>query len=154
MRRLLGSRGSGNQHLCRRLSHRPVHSPMSSEIELLRKKKALELRKKMMLSQEKTTATQTVAPKQSPREIVRRILEGRGVEVLETARRHYPREVGQVEDTLASMIESGRLKGPVSGEDLYSFLRRIGLMFSMDVKIRVKEHGELKTLEEKFRDTR
>ncbi len=127
---------------------------MSSEIELLRKKKALELRKKMMLSQEKTTATQTVAPKQSPREIVRRILEGRGVEVLETARRHYPREVGQVEDTLANMIESGRLKGPVSGEDLYSFLRRIGLMFSMDVKIRVKEHGELKTLEEKFRDTR
>jgi len=127
---------------------------MSSEIELLRKKKALELRKKMMLSQEKTTATQTVAPKQSPREIVRRILEGRGVEVLETARRHYPREVGQVEDTLANMIESGRLKGPVSGEELYSFLRRIGLMFSMDVKIRVKEHGELKTLEEKFRDTR
>ncbi len=127
---------------------------MSSEIELLRKKKALELRKKMMLSQEKTTATQTVPPKQSPREIVRRILEGRGVEVLETARRHYPREVGQVEDTLANMIESGRLKGPVSGEDLYSFLRRIGLMFSMDVKIRVKEHGELKTLEEKFRDTR
>ena len=127
---------------------------MSSEIELLRKKKALELRRKMMLSQEKTTATQTVAPKQSPREIVRRILEGRGVEVLETARRHYPREVGQVEDTLANMIESGRLKGPVSGEELYSFLRRIGLMFSMDVKIRVKEHGELKTLEEKFRDTR
>ncbi len=127
---------------------------MSSEIELLRKKKALELRKKMMLSQEKTTATQTVAPKQSSREMVRRILEGRGVEVLETARRYYPREVGQVEDTLANMIESGRLKGPVSREDLYSFLRRIGLMFSMDVKIRVKEHGELKTLEEKFRDTR
>jgi DNA-binding TFAR19-related protein (PDSD5 family) len=127
---------------------------MSSEIEMLRKKKALELRKKMMLSQEKTTATQTVAPKQSPRETVRRILEGRGVEVLETARRYYPREVGQVEDTLANMIESGRLKGPVTGEDLYSFLRRIGLMFNMDVKIRVKEHGELKTLEEKFRDTR
>jgi len=127
---------------------------MSSEIELLRKKKALELRRKMMLSQEKTTATQTVAPKQSSREMVRRILEGRGVEVLETARRYYPREVGQVEDTLANMIESGRLKGPVSREDLYSFLRRIGLMFSMDVKIRVKEHGELKTLEEKFRDTR
>ena len=127
---------------------------MSSEIELLRKKKALELRRKMMLSQEKTTATQTVAPKQSSREMVRRILEGRGVEVLETARRYYPREVGQVEDTLANMIESGRLKGPVSGEELYSFLRRIGLMFSMDVKIRVKEHGELKTLEQKFRDTR
>ena len=127
---------------------------MSSEIELLRKKRELELRKKMMLSQEKTTIPQTPAPKPTPRETVRKILEGRGVDVLETARRYYPKEVAQVEETLAGLVESGRLKGPVSGEELYSFLRRIGLFFNMDVKIRVKEHGELKTLEQKFRDSR
>jgi DNA-binding TFAR19-related protein (PDSD5 family) len=126
---------------------------MSSDIELLRQKKALELRKKMMLSQEKSVPPQPQAQRASSREIVRRILAGRGTEVLETARRYYPKEVGQIEDTLAGMIESGRLKGPVSGEELYSFLRRIGLVFNMDVKIRVKEHGELKTLEQKFRDT-
>jgi DNA-binding TFAR19-related protein (PDSD5 family) len=125
---------------------------MSSDIELLRQKRALELRKKMMLSQEKTAPPQPPAPRASSREIVRKILAGRGVEVLETARRYYPREVGQIEDTLAGMIESGKLKGPISGEEFYSFLRRIGLVFSMDVKIRVKEHGELKTLEQKFRD--
>jgi DNA-binding TFAR19-related protein (PDSD5 family) len=127
---------------------------MSSEIELLRQKKALELRKKMILSQEKTLPPQPLTPKISPRETVRRILAGRGEEVLETARRYYPKEVGQVEDTLAGLIDSGRLKGPLSGEELYSFLRRVGLVFNMDVKIRVKEHGELKTLEEKFRDAR
>ncbi len=125
---------------------------MSSDIELLRKKRELELRKKMMLSQEKTAPVQVQSPKASSREIVRKVLAGRGIEVLETARRYYPSEVGQVEDTLASMIESGRLKGPISGEELYSFLRRIGLDFSMDVKIRVKERGELKTLEQKFRE--
>ncbi|HYY91807.1 MAG TPA: DNA-binding protein [Candidatus Dormibacteraeota bacterium] len=127
---------------------------MSSEIELLRKKRELELRKKMMLSQEKAASPQTPAPKPSPRETVRNILEGRGIDVLETARRYYPKEVAQVEETLAGLVESGRLKGPVSGEELYSFLRRIGLFFNMDVKIRVKEHGELKTLEQKFRDSR
>jgi len=126
---------------------------MSSEIELLRQKKALELRKKMLLSQEKPTLAQPVPAKLSSRETVRKILEGRGGEVLETARRYYPKEVGQIEDTLAGLIESGRLKGQVSGEELYSFLRRIGLVFNMDVKIRVKERGELKTLEEKFRDS-
>ena len=57
------------------------------------------------------------------------------------------------EETLANLITSGRLKGPVSGEELYSFLRRVGLVFSMDVKIRVKERGELKTLEQKFRES-
>jgi DNA-binding TFAR19-related protein (PDSD5 family) len=125
---------------------------MSSEMELLRQKRALELRKKMLLSQEKPTAAAVEAPKTSPREVVLKILAGRGVEVLETARRYYPKEVGIIEENLARLIESGRLKGPISGEELYSFLRRVGLSFSMDTKIRIKEHGELKTLEEKFRE--
>ena len=125
---------------------------MSSEIELLRQRKALELRKKMLLSQEKPTAVAVEVPKLSSREAVQKILTGRGVEVIETARRYYPKEIGIIEENLARSIESGRLKGPVSGEELYSFLRRVGLSFSMDTKIRVKEHGELKTLEEKFRE--
>ena len=125
---------------------------MSSEIELLRQKKALELRKKMLLSQEKATPIAVETPKLSSREVVQKILAGRGVEVLETARRYYPKEVGIIEENLARLIDSGRLKGPVSGEELFSFLRRVGLSFSMDTKIRVKEHGELKTLEEKFRE--
>jgi DNA-binding TFAR19-related protein (PDSD5 family) len=127
---------------------------MSSEIDLLRQKRALELRKKMMLTQQKTVPPRRQTPRASSGEIVRKILAGRGLEVLETARRYYPNEVGQIEDTLAGMIESGKLKGPISGEELYSFLRRIGLVFNMDVTIRVKEHGELKTLEQKFRDAR
>jgi DNA-binding TFAR19-related protein (PDSD5 family) len=127
---------------------------VSSDIELLRQKKALELRKKMMLLQEKTVPPTPQPPKASSSEIVAKILAGRGVEVMDTARRYYPKEVGQVEQTLAGLIEAGKLKGPVSAEELYSFLRRIGLVFSMDVKIRIKEHGELKTLEQKFRDAK
>lgn len=124
---------------------------MPSELELLRQKKALELRRKMLLSQEKPSPAPAPPPRIDPREVVSRILTGRGGEVLETARRYYPREVGRLERNLADLIESGRLKGPVSGEQLYAFLRRVGLLFSMNVKIRVKEHGELKSLEEKFR---
>jgi len=125
---------------------------MSSEIELLRQRRALELRKKMLLSQEKSTPIAAETPKLNPHEVVQKILTGRGTEVLETGRRYYPKEVGIIEENLARLIESGRLKGPVSGEELYSFLRRVGLYFSMNTKIRVKEHGELKTLEEKFRE--
>jgi DNA-binding TFAR19-related protein (PDSD5 family) len=125
---------------------------MSSEIDLLRQKRALELRRKMLLSQEKP-ATIIKPVKTDPAQTVRKILTGRGVEVLETARRHFPNEVREVERNLAELIESGRLKGPVSGEQFYAFLRRIGLPFNMDVKIRVKEHGELKSLEEKFRQS-
>ncbi len=84
--------------------------------------------------------------------IVRGILAGRGVEVLETARRYYPQEVMVLEGRIAEAVRAGRLKGPVSGEELYSFLRSLGLNFSMDIKIRVAEKGKLKTLEEKLRE--
>src|SRR2546425_9509147 len=85
---------------------------MSSEIELLRQKRALELRKKMLLSQERPAPVAVVTPKLSPHEIVRKILAGRGGEVLETARRYYPKEGGIIEENLARLIDSGRLRGP------------------------------------------
>lgn len=124
---------------------------MSSDLDLVRQKKMLELQKKMLLLQGKTKPPEPTPAKASPRETVLKILDGRGPEVLETARRYYPKEVAQVEETLANLIESGKLKGPVSAEEIYTFLRRVGLVFNMDTKIRIKEHGELKTLEEKFR---
>ena len=107
----------------------------------------------MLLSQQQKAEALVEPVKTNPSDTVKKILTGRGVEVLETARRYFPGEVREVEQSLAGLIESGRLKGPVSGEQLYAFLRRIGLPFNMDVKIRVKEHGELKSLEEKFRNS-
>ncbi len=71
---------------------------------------------------------------------------------METARRYYPDEIAVLERRIAEAVQAGRLKGPVSGEELYSFLKSIGLDFSMDIKIRVSEKGKLRTLEEKFRE--
>ncbi len=121
----------------------------SSDLELLRQKKALELRKRMLLSQNKQ-----VEPRQEPddpRKVLSRILTGRAPEVLETARRYYPAEISELEARLAQAIIAGGLSGPITGEELYSFLRRLGLVFSLDIKIRVREGGKLKSLEEKLR---
>src|SRR2546422_7961861 len=114
---------------------------MSSEIELLRQKKALELRKKMLLSQEKLTPIPVETPKLSSREVVQKILAGRGGEGLETARRYYPKEGGINEEKLARLIDSGRLKGPVSREELYSFLRRGWVGLKNGTKIKGEETG-------------
>lgn len=124
---------------------------MSGELDLLRQKRAAELRRKMLESKNKPATSQPLTPKPSSKEIVRRSLVGRGVEVLETARRQYPSEIAVLEENLAKLIEQGRLKGPISGEELYSFLQRAGLQFSMNTKIRIAEGGELKSIEEKLR---
>ena len=124
---------------------------MSTELELLRQRRAAELRRKMLKAKDKPAASQPLPTKPTPKEIVRRSLVGRGIEVLETARRQYPSEIAVLEENLAKLIEQGRLKGPISGEELYSFLQRAGLQFSMNTKIRIAEGGELKSIEEKLR---
>lgn len=130
---------------------RSEYRVMSGELDLLRQKRAAELRRKMLESKNKLATSQPLTPKPTPKEIVRRSLVGRGVEVLETARRQYPSEIAVLEENLAKLIEDGRLKGPISGEELYSFLQRAGLQFSMNTKIRIAEGGELKSIEEKLR---
>ncbi len=125
---------------------------MTSDLDLLRQKRAAELRRKMLLESNKAKQeAEPPKPKPAPRDIVRKSLVGRGVEVLETARRYYPAEVAQLEEQIASLVESGRLKGPISGEELYTFLLRAGLRFNMNTKIRIAEGGELKSIEEKLR---
>jgi DNA-binding TFAR19-related protein (PDSD5 family) len=124
---------------------------MSGELEILRQKRAAELRRKMLESKNKPAKSQPLPPKSTPREIVRKSLVGRGSEVLETARRQYPSEIAVLEENLAKLIEQGRLKDPIAGEELYSFLQRAGLQFSMNTKIRIAEGGELKSIEEKLR---
>ena len=124
---------------------------MSTELELLRQRRAAELRRKMLKAKDKPSASQPSPTKLTPKEIVRRSLVGRGGEVLETARRNYPSEIGVLEENLAKVIQEGRLKGPITGEELYAFLQRVGLQFNMNTKIRIAEGGELKSIEEKLR---
>jgi len=124
---------------------------MSTELELLRQRRAAELRRKMLESKNKPAASKPLPTKLTPKEMVRRTLVGRGSEVLETARRQYPSEIAVLEENLAKVIQEGRLKGPITGEELYSFLQRIGIQFNMNTKIRIAEGGELKSIEEKLR---
>ena len=127
---------------------------MSSDMELMRKKRELELRRKMLQLQNKPSpeTAQKETPKKDSHSYVKSILVGRGEEVLETARRYYPAEIAELETRLATLIQEGRLRGPLPAEELYSFLRRMGLYFNLDIKIQVSEHGRLKSLEEKLRD--
>ncbi len=124
----------------------------SSDLELVRQKKALELRKRMLLSQKKRDEPKSKQEQVDPHKVVAKVLAGRASEVLETARRYYPAEISELEARLAQAILSGGLSGPITGEELYSFLRRIGMNFSLDITIRVREGGKLKSLEEKLRN--
>ena len=84
-------------------------------------------------------------------EILKRVFVGRAWEVYEATKRQYPQVAGRLFSELARLVETGQLGGQITGEQLYGLLRQIGLDVRLDTKIQVLEHGELKSVADKFR---
>lgn len=124
---------------------------MEDELERLKRRKLLELQRKL-LRQKQEPPEQSDEP--SPREVLDRYLHGRAWEVYNAARAQFPKVMPQVEKALVEAMRAGRIKRRINGESLYHFLRQIGLPVRLRTTIRFKEHGELKTLEQKIRENR
>jgi DNA-binding TFAR19-related protein (PDSD5 family) len=86
-----------------------------------------------------------------PREVLKTILVGRAWEVLDAAERQYPEPTRMLEGELARLVHEGRLKGPLTAEQLLWLFRRVGMDVRLQTKIQVYESGELKSLADKFK---
>ena len=117
---------------------------MEDELERLKRRKLLELQRRIKTSQKRGEA--------DLKEALRRLFVGRAWEVYRAAWRQYPEIMPKIEEALLAAIRDGRLREKIDGESLYYFFRRIGLPVRLRTTIRIKEHGELKTLQEKLRE--
>ena len=110
----------------------------------------LELKKRILLKQaEKEEAKPPEKP--SPKASLDKVFVGRAWEVWKAAESQYPEVVRRLEKVLTDLVEKSDLKGPVDGEQLFSFFQRLGLSVRLETKIRYIEGGQLKTIEEKLR---
>lgn len=109
------------------------------ELELIRMRKLLELKKRLMEKKEP-----------SPRGLVVSRLVGRGFEVLEAAERQYPKRSKVVVNVLADLIREGKID-KITGGGLLALFRNIGMDVRLETKIHIVEDGRLIPLSEKFR---
>ncbi len=116
-----------------------------SELEAIRRRKLRELRRKMATEQEEDT-DRTDANK-----ILDSIFKGRAWEVFTSASSQYPHIMGRIKHELVRLAVSGKLSD-VTGEELYLFLRNLGLRVRLKTKIRVMDHGKSKSLNEKIKE--
>jgi len=120
------------------------------EVELWKRRRMLELKKRILLKQaEKEEAKPPEKP--SPKASLDKVFVGRAWEVWKAAESQYPEVVRRLEKVLTDLVEKSDLKGPVDGEQLFSFFQRLGLSVRLETKIRYIEGGQLKTIEEKLR---
>jgi hypothetical protein len=113
------------------------------DLELLKTKKILSLRKNLV--------SKKIV--QTNRDVLIRKLGYRGQEVLESAERSYPKETAVIIDKIAEMIKKGILLGEISGGELLSLFRKIGMNVHVETKFAIKEHGRLISLSDKLKDS-
>ena len=118
------------------------------ELERLKRKKMLELQRSLLKAQQ----PEKIEKPESAEELLDSFFYGRAWEVYRAAKQQYPKPMEEVEKALLEAIKAGKIKGKISGEDLYAFFNELGMRVRLETTIRFKEHGELKTLEQKIRE--
>jgi DNA-binding TFAR19-related protein (PDSD5 family) len=119
-----------------------------SELARLKRQRLAEMQKRLNARQEQS---QTASGKLEPAKILEKVFVGRAWEVYYATRQQYPTIADQIFQELAELVRIGRVKGQITGEQLYGLLRQIGLDIRLETKIQVLDHGELKSIADKFR---
>ncbi|MBI4258622.1 MAG: double-stranded DNA-binding protein [Thaumarchaeota archaeon] len=123
------------------------------ELDLLTRRKMMELRKKLAHEQAKEKGKDKRMEK-TDREILVARLVDRGIEVLEIAETYYPKETQIIVGKLASLIKDRTFTGYIRGGELLSLFRNLGLNVRVETKIAVEDSGKLVSLQDKLKSTR
>jgi len=118
-----------------------------SELERLKRERLAAMQRRVSAKQQAEAGPLRL----EPRQILERVFVDRAWEVYHAARTQYPGIADQIFQELADLVQSGKLRTKITGEQLFGLLRQIGLDVRLDTKIQVLEHGELKSLADKFR---
>ncbi len=114
------------------------------ELKDIRRNKLREFQKRLVAERKKTERFDAD-------EILDKIFRGRAWEVFNAASRQHPKIMLKLKLTLIHLALSGRIK-KVTGEQLYLFLRNLGLKVRLDTKIRFIKNGKLRSLSEKIKE--
>jgi len=115
------------------------------DLQIIEQRKLAALRKRAMLSSAPAKAEKT------DRQVVEGVLYDRGDEVLATAYEYYPTETERMVREISRMVKDGKLRDRVSGGELYSIMRQLGLRFNLKTTIKVQDKGKFVDLSEKLR---
>jgi DNA-binding TFAR19-related protein (PDSD5 family) len=124
------------------------------DMALIKARKMKELWKQAA-ALEKSKAAQKVqgqkARIKTDREIVSDLLYDRGEEVLKLAEIQFPSQTRMVIKRIADLIKSGEIQQRISGGELLTLLRSIGINVRVNTTIKIEDHGKLVSVSEKLK---
>lgn len=126
--------------------------PEDRDIELIKARKLKEMREKAAaLEKAKAAGEEKQRKKATAREIVNGFLYNRGDEVLNLAYQQFPAQTEPIVSKIAQLILTGELTERISGSELLSLFRSVGLRIRVDTTIKVEDDGKFIPLSEKLK---
>lgn len=117
------------------------------DIERIKARKLREMRKQAAAAPKPAEPPKT----KSPKEVVLSFLYDRGDEVLNRAYAQFPAQTEAIVIRIADLIRTGELQNRISGGELLSLFRSIGLRVHIDTSIKVEDHGKLVSFSDKLK---
>ena len=122
------------------------------DIEILKAKKMQEIMQRMMKQKKKDNIGKDIKKREpSEREILLSYLYDRGDEVLNLAESQFPSETRAITGRIVELINSGEINRKISGGDLLSLFRTIGINVKINTTIKIEEHGKYMSFAEKLK---
>ncbi|MCJ7770210.1 hypothetical protein MUP37_01390 [Candidatus Bathyarchaeota archaeon] len=128
--------------------------PEDNELDLLKRRRMQELRRKSLEQQSKSREEETKKPIEikDSETILRENFIDRADEVWEAAKSQYPQVSEQVGKAIIQATQSGKLKERITGEQLLWLFERIGIHVRLQTHIRIVESGETKSIAQKLKE--
>ena len=125
------------------------------DIEIIKARKLKEMKKKAAaLERAKTNSQQQPPPPQrqrTARDIVNGYLYDRGDEVLSLAYAQYPAQTEAIVAKIAELILTGEISSRISGGELLSLFRSVGLNVRVNTTIKVEDKGKFISFADKLK---
>ncbi len=124
------------------------------DIEILKAKKMQEIMQRMMKQKRENIKKDIKKREPSEKEILLSYLYDRGDEVLNLAESQFPSETRAIINRIIELINSGEINRKISGGELLSLFRTIGMNIKINTTIKIEEHGKYMSFAEKLKQNK
>jgi DNA-binding TFAR19-related protein (PDSD5 family) len=128
----------------------PQEEQEDPDIAIIKARKMKEMREQAAALEKSKKSEKQQRPK-TDKEIIRSYLYDRGEEVLNLAESQFPTQTRAIISRIAQFIKTGEIDQRISGGELLSLFRSIGLNIRVNTSIKIEDHGKLVSFSDKLK---
>ncbi|MGB8085487.1 MAG: DNA-binding protein [Nitrososphaeraceae archaeon] len=129
-----------------------MKSEEDTDLEIIKARKMLKLREQAAaIEKRRKIEDESKSLEKSKKQIFLKNIYDRGDEVLSAAESQFPSQTMAIMDRILDLIERGDIQQKISGGELLSLFRMMGLNIRMNTTIKIEDHGKLVSFSDKLK---